>query len=93
MNEVNLAQFDLQRNFIAIEQIEDVDEKTRRTREALNVITGVTMNTLARTIEYIRTPSAMVSETEFILDFIQNCDKSMYELIRDYNADLRSQSA
>jgi len=92
MNEVNLSQFDLQRNFIAIEQIEDVEEKTRRSREALAVITKVTMNTIAKTIEYIRTPSAMVTETEFILDFIENCDKTMYELIRDYNADLRSQS-
>ena len=92
MNEVNLAQFDLQRNFMAVEQIEDVTEKTRRTREALNVITQVTMTTLAKTIEYIRTPSAMVIETEFILDFIKNCDKSMYEVIRDYNADLRTQS-
>jgi len=47
---------------------------------------------LSRTIEYIKTPNAFVERNDYILDFIQNCDRKTYELIRDHNAKLKEQS-
>ena len=50
------------------------------------------MAVLAQTIEYVKTPNITVAETEFILDFLKNCDKDMYMKIRDYNSELKAQT-
>lgn len=88
MNEASLHQFELQKLFIQLEQLEDED-RAKKTQEAVISITDVTMQILAKTIEYVKTPGAMVSETEFILDFLQNCDKNTYTAIRDYHTTLK----
>ena len=48
------------------------------------------MSILTNTIEYIKTPNVVVDEYDYILDFLQNCDKNHYEKIRDYNSSLKS---
>jgi hypothetical protein len=92
MNKASLGQFELQRVFMTIENMEDVEEKTRQTKLALKTITDVTMEILSNTIEYIKTPTAYVKESEYILDFLRNCDKNMYTKIRDHNGMLKQQS-
>jgi hypothetical protein len=92
MNQASIAQFDLQRMFMAINNIDDETEKASKTRDALKNITDVTMEIMSKTIEYIKTPSAFVAQNEFILDFIRNCDKNVYVQIRDYSGNLKQQS-
>ena len=93
MNEVSLAQFEMQRAFGNINAIEDIDEKIKRSKEALAAVTEVSMKALAKTIHSIIIPSGEeVTQTEFIHDFLENCSKTMYESIRDYNTKLREQS-
>lgn len=89
MNQASLGQFELQRTFAMIDTLVDFEEKNAKTKEALKNITTVTMDILSKTIEYIKTPSAFVRENEFILDFLQNCDKNLYVQIRDHNAKLK----
>ncbi len=91
MNEVSLSQFELQRAFAAIENTQDPQEKNKRSKDALHNITEVTMQTIAKTIEYIKTPSVTVTENEFILDFLRNCDKNVFDGIREHNTKLREQ--
>ena len=50
------------------------------------------MAALAQTIEYINSPGGLVNNSEYILDFLQNCDKTTYDTIRDHNAKLKEQS-
>lgn len=92
MNEVSLSQFTMQHAFNAINDITDMDEKTKRGTEALQKITEVTMQTIAKTISAIKTPTVVVQEQEFILDFLKNCDKIMYDKIKDHNTELRQES-
>ena len=47
------------------------------------------MDLLSKAMEYVQTPSLKVEETEFILDFLRNCDRTVYIKIRDYNAELK----
>lgn len=89
MNDANLKQFEIQRMFISIESIESEAERVQKTQEAIVSITQTTMDILAKTIEYIKTPSAQVSDTSFILDYLQNCDKNTYLTIRDYHAKMK----
>jgi hypothetical protein len=92
VNEVSLAQFNMQRAFNVIESIQDMEEKTKKGREALAMITDATMKTIAKTISHIDSPTGTVNDLNFILDFLQNCDKQTYDIIKDYNAKLREQS-
>lgn len=92
MTEASLSQFDLQRMFDAITRLESVEEKTAKNSEAIRTITTATMKVLSKTIEYIKTPAAFVNQQEYILDFIQNCDKTVFERIKEHNATLKVKS-
>ena len=89
MNEAALAQFDLQRVFVSLENIDDEDERNRISKEALEKITMLTMELLSKTIEYIDTPGVRVDEQEFILDFLKHCDRNVFIELRDYNSKLK----
>ena len=88
MNQAAMAQFEIQKMFSTMDALPE-EERTKKTQEAIVKITEVTMAVLAQTIEYVRTPNITVSETEFILDFLQNCDKNAYIELRDYHAKLK----
>lgn len=90
MNEVNLNQFEVQRVFVTIENSQDEKEKIEKSQLALKMITELTMKVITKTIEYIQTPETRVTDPEYILDYLQNCDKSTYVKIRDYNAELKN---
>lgn len=90
MNEANMAQFELQKIFVALQQVEDENLRLQKTQEALKNVTGLTINILASTIDYIKTPNSMVTEKEFIVDFLTNCDKLAFNAIRDYQAQLKA---
>lgn len=92
MNEASMLQFDLQKMFNQIENTEDVEQKDKLGKEALEKITLLTMELITKSIEYIQTPTVVVSEPEFIVDFLKNCDRNIYNSIRDYNAELKAKA-
>ena len=89
INQTGNKQFEIQRIFTQLETIEDLNERNRRSTEALQKINLVTIEIIGETIEHIRTPDSFVTEKEFIVDFLQNCDKKTYELIKETNIKLR----
>lgn len=89
MNQVNLSQFELQKMFGNIDSLQDPTERANKTKEALSMITSVTMKVLASTIEYIKTPSSIVDNNEFILDFLENCDKIAYTTIKEHHEKIK----
>lgn len=90
MNELNLNQFEVQRFFMEIENTQDEQQKIKKSQDALKMITELTMKVITKTIEYIQTPETKVSDPEYILDYLRNCDKVTYTKIRDYNAELKN---
>jgi len=88
MNQAAMAQFEIQKIFVSMNDLPD-EERTKKTQEAIVKITEITMAVLAQTIEYVKTPTITVTETEFILDFLQNCDKNVYIEVRDYHSKLK----
>lgn len=90
MNEIGLSQFEMQRQFSNLDDITDIVERTDKSKKALLAVTDLSMRTIAKTIHSVTAPSGVeVTELEYILDFIKNCDKTSYEKIKEYNADLR----
>lgn len=90
MNQASIGQFEVQKIFMEMETTEDEQKKAELSQKALKHVTELTMEILAKTIEFIQTPTARVTERKFILDFLQNCDKKIYTAIRDFNADLKT---
>lgn len=90
VNEAGLAQFEVQRMFANLNQITDEKEKVEKTKNALISVTEVTMNLIAKTIQYIETNDVRVDNIDHIKEFLENCDKNMYVSIRDYHAKLKS---
>lgn len=89
INQTGNKQFEIQKVFAQLEAIEDLTERNVRSNEALQKINLVTIEIISETIEYIKTPESIVTEKEFIIDFLQNCDKKSYEIIKDTNIKLR----
>jgi hypothetical protein len=89
MNKASLGQFEVQKFFDALYTIETDEERNAASREALEKITFLTMDILSKTIEYIETPNGNVDDKEFILDFMKNCDNTVYNSIRDHSTSLK----
>ena len=89
-NAISTEQFENQR---MIQVIPDSDlaeaEKVQRMTDNMFRIQRLTTRVMAMTIASIRTPQAMVTEPEFIQEFLENCDRDIYAAIRDQAVELR----
>jgi hypothetical protein len=59
---------------------------------AFKRITDVTVRALAQSIAAVKTPQALVSEPEYIEELLKNCDRELFNRIRDHIVDLKSQA-
>ena len=92
-NEINLKQFEQQRTIVQVRNSELPEaEQTKLLDQALKEITKLTVDVLVANISAIRTPNALVSEPEFIQEFIENCDRKLFALIRDHAVSMREKS-
>ena len=85
INTNNLQQFEEQKLFQAItEQDEDNPERRKLMGDMLRKITQVTMIALTQSIAAIRTPEVTVVDPEHIVDWLTNCDRTLFNQIRDH---------
>lgn len=89
-NAINMAQFEQQRILqqLPVAEMTD-DERSQKLTETLVEITKITLNAVTFSIGSIRTPQALVTEPEFITEFLQNCNSKFFTRIRDHAANLR----
>jgi hypothetical protein len=71
--------------------VSESDKMTALTR-AFKQLTEITVKSLATSITAIKTPQALVSEPGYIEDFLKNCDRDLFNRIRDHVLTLREQS-
>lgn len=91
-NEINLKQFEQQRAIVQIRSSDLAEEEqSKLLNSALQEITKLTVDVLAANIAAIRTPAALVSEPEYIREFVQNCDRKLFGEIRDHAITVREQ--
>jgi hypothetical protein len=92
-NTSNQNQFEQQKR-IQVVQTSDLSdaEKISELNNSLKKITELTMEALKWSIASIRTPHALVTEPEHIHEFINNCDRSLFNTIKDHIIGLREDS-
>jgi len=85
VNQNNLVQLEQQQKINAVTQTEMPEtEKIEKYKEVMTAINNTTMQTVARSIGTIKSPTAMVTEHEYILDYLRNCDSKTFNQIRDH---------
>lgn len=68
------------------------DEKLTALNQAFRQLTDITIKSLTNSITVIRTPQALVNEPAHIEEFLKNCDRDLFNQIRDHILKLREQS-
>jgi hypothetical protein len=92
-NETNHLQFEQQKNIQMI-QMSDLsdDQKIAELNKSLQRITELTIDALKWSIASIRTTQALVTEPEYIHEFLSNCDRKLFTQIKEHIIQLRDAS-
>lgn len=85
LNDNNQKQFAEQRKLQSLDLTEgNEDVKIHALTQALKQITEVTVEALSQSIAAIKTPNALVNEPAYLVDFLKNCDRSLFNQIKDH---------
>lgn len=93
LNDNNQLQFE-QQKLLQVLPNADVPEETKMSAlgAALKRITEITVQALSYSIAAVKTPDALVSEPEFITEWLQNCERTMFTRIRDHIISIKEQA-
>jgi hypothetical protein len=93
LNSNSQIQFEDQKLVAMFQNLEiPEEEKLKQLGEAFLKITSLTIKSIAQSIGTIKTPSAQVNEQEFIVEFLNNCEKSAFGAIRDRAIQLKQEA-
>jgi hypothetical protein len=93
LSDNNKIQFDEQRIFQSMPTDGEIDTKQiAAMSQALKKMTEMTVMALSQSIQTIKTPQAMVSEPEYISEFMKNCDRGLFNRIQDYVIEHKTQA-
>lgn len=84
INAGNMEQYENQRTVSAI-PVSDLseEEKIQRMADVMKKITELTIKFLRDSIGAIRTPAALVTESEYIEEYLHHCDRKIFGNIRE----------
>jgi len=93
LSDNNKIQFDEQRIFQAIPADGEVDaNRLTAMADALKKMTEMTVTALSQSVLTIKTPTALVSEQEFISEFMRNCDSALFNRIQNFVVENKTQA-
>lgn len=94
LNDNNQLQFENQKMLQMLPDENELPdtEKMHRLAEAMKSITQITVIALSQSVSAIKTPQALVSEPAHIEEFLKNCERDLFNQIRDHVLRLREQS-
>jgi hypothetical protein len=91
VNHNNQIQMEQQQTIRSLESLEDAD-RSEKVQVLMASINEATLSTVASSVAAIKTPTALVTEFEFILDYLKNTDGKIFNQIRDHAIKLKQQS-
>lgn len=92
INDASSKQFEVQRALAMIQTMEDTPERDKLSSELIQRMNQMTLDLMIDSIEYIKTPDAMVFEKSYIKEYLQNCDIKSYDNIRETTITLKKSS-
>lgn len=91
-NKLNLEQYELQKVLKIYESYEDTEEKMKQTEEIFKKLSVINKKVMLASIESIQTPETLVTESEYISEFLDNCDRNTYNIIKDQIIKIKNDS-
>lgn len=92
VNNINLSQFEIEKNIRKLETIVDENERLQYSGDMMKKLNELSMVLITESIENISTPNALVTEKEYIMDFLKNCDKNSFNTLKTHAVKLREAS-
>lgn len=94
LNANNQVQFEEQKTLQNLANSDATSDEVRATKigEMLQKITDMTVNSISQSISAIKSPSGLVTETAYIADFLKNCERQLFNQIRDRVINLKKLS-
>jgi len=93
LNENNQMQFEEQRVLQTLNSSESSEaDKLNAMSHALKKITEITVKAMGLSISAVKTPTALVTERQYIDELLKNCDRKLFAMIRDHVIDLKTSS-
>ena len=92
VNENSRMQLEQQQAMRVLDSDVEQTVKVEQLNRSMMLITETTTRTIAQSIATIKTPQAMVHETEYIIDFLKNCDSKIFNQLRDHVIQIKQQS-
>ena len=94
VNAGNLSQFEMQREIIALQSMEDNNERTEKSAATMQKLTKINMELIANTVRSVTAPSGEeVVDRNHINEYLESCDRATYEAIRQHAIKLREASS
>ena len=94
VNAGNLGQFEMQREIVALQAMEDDTARAEKSAITMQKLTKMNMELIATTVESIITPTGEeVVDRNHLNEFMQSCDRTTYETIRKHAVKLREASS
>jgi hypothetical protein len=85
VNYNNQVQLEQQQKINAISSQDETDKvKLEKLKEIMASVNDLTIKTVARSIGAIKSPAVMVTEHDFIVDYLRNCDSKTFNQLRDH---------
>lgn len=92
VNKMSIEQINIQKTISSLDEIKDEGKKKEIEKMMVDQIAEMTFDVLSKTIEYIETPDTRVDNHEFIQDFLKNCDRTTFNIIKDRTFELKAES-
>ena len=93
VNENNKMQFEDQKLAQAVNGADlPEEERMKMLGDSFRKITNLTIHALSLSIRNIKTADALVTDQSHIEEFLHNCEKAMFEKIRDHAINLRQKA-
>jgi len=90
INKNSIAQFEEQKlSSILSDSDMPEKEKLKLLSDAFKKVTDLTITSMALSVSYIKTPETVVSNIDQITEFLNNCERSVFEKIKDNIVTLR----
>ena len=89
----SIVQFEEQKLLSLLQNAEMAEEeKLKLVTDAFKKVSQLTMKAVRQGIHYIKTPDSSVNEPQHIDEFLHNCEKSIFDAVRDHIMQLRSEA-
>ena len=92
VNESSILQTELQRQIMNNMNITDEEVRLQESTKVFNKLNELTFELVAKCIAEIEAPNGIVTEKEYISDFLKNCDRNQFEDIKTKSMKLREES-